>query len=60
MSNSFFNFEEAPDYASQIGSTYTSLNASFDRAEALERRDEAHELAEEYKKIYLELQSKTI
>ena len=30
------------------------------RAEALERRDEAHELAEEYKKFYLELQSKTI
>ena len=40
MTNSFFNFEEAPDYASQIGSTYTSLNASFDRAEALEREND--------------------
>ena len=40
MTNSFFNFEEAPDYASQIGSTYTSLNASFDRAEQLEREND--------------------
>ena len=40
MTNSFFNFEEAPDYASQIGSTYTSLNDSFDRAEQLEREND--------------------
>jgi len=40
MTNSFFNFEEAPDYASPIGNTYTSLNASFDRAEKLQKEND--------------------
>ena len=37
MTNSFFNFTEAPDFATAIGATYESVNASYDRREELER-----------------------
>ena len=40
MSNSFFNFEEAPDFASAIAATYESFNASQDRAEKLEKEND--------------------
>ena len=40
MSNSFFNFNEAPDWASAIAQTYESFNASQDRAEALEKEND--------------------
>ena len=37
MTNSFFNFTEAPDFATAIGATYESVNESYDRREELER-----------------------
>ena len=37
MTDSFFNFTEAPDFATAIGATYESVNASYDRREELER-----------------------
>ena len=40
MTNSFFNFTEAPDFASAIADTYDSVNQSFDRAEQLEREND--------------------
>ena len=40
MSNSFFNFNEAPDWASAIAQTYESFNASQDRAEELEKQND--------------------
>ena len=40
MTNSFFNFTEAPDFASAIGATYESVNASYDRREELEREND--------------------
>ena len=41
MTNSFFNFEEAPDFASAIGGTYESVNTSYDRREELEKLNDA-------------------
>ena len=40
MNNSFFNFNEAPDWASAIAQTYESFNASQDRAEELEKKND--------------------
>ena len=40
MSNSFFNFNESPDWASAIAATYESFNASQDRAEELEKEND--------------------
>ena len=40
MTNSFFNFTEAPDFASAIAETYTSVNESYDRREKLEREND--------------------
>ena len=40
MTNSFFNFEEAPDFASAIAGTYDSVNTSYDRREELEREND--------------------
>ena len=40
MTNSFFNFTEAPDFASAIGATYESVNSSYDRREELEREND--------------------
>jgi len=40
MTNSFFNFEEAPDFASAIAGTYDSVNQSYDRREELEREND--------------------
>ena len=40
MTNSFFNFTEAPDFASAIGATYESVNTSYDRREKLEREND--------------------
>jgi hypothetical protein len=40
MTNSFFNFTEAPDFASAIGATYESVNTSYDRREELEREND--------------------
>ena len=37
MTDSFFNFTEAPDFATAIGATYESVNESYDRREELER-----------------------
>ena len=37
MTNSFFNFTEAPDFAAAIGATYESVNTSYDRREELEK-----------------------
>ena len=44
MTNSFFNFTEAPDFASAIAETYKSVNASYDRREQLERENDATRL----------------
>ena len=44
MTNSFFNFIEAPDFASAIAETYRSVNASYDRREQLERENDATRL----------------
>ena len=40
MTNSFFNFTEAPDFASAIADTYSSVNESYDRREQLEREND--------------------
>ena len=40
MTNSFFNFTEAPDFASAISGTYDSVNQSYDRREELEREND--------------------
>lgn len=40
MTNSFFNFTEAPDFASAIAGTYGSVNESYDRREQLEREND--------------------
>ena len=40
MTNSFFNFTEAPDFASAIAGTYSSVNESYDRREQLEREND--------------------
>ena len=40
MTNSFFNFTEAPDFAAAIGATYESVNTSYDRREELERKND--------------------
>ena len=40
MTNSFFNFTEAPDFASAIAGTYDSVNESYDRREQLEREND--------------------
>ena len=37
----FFNFTEAPDFAALLGASYKGVNASFDRAEELERQNDA-------------------
>jgi hypothetical protein len=37
MTNSFFNFNEAADFASQLQDSYDDLNRSYDRREQLER-----------------------
>lgn len=44
MTNSFFNFTEAPDFASAIEQTYGSVNQSYDRREQLERENDATRL----------------
>ena len=44
MTNSFFNFTEAPDFASALADTYTSVNQSYDRREQLERENDATRL----------------
>ncbi|AAX44213.1 predicted protein [Tiamatvirus PSSP7] len=41
MTNSFFNFTEAPDFAAAIGATYESVNTSYDRREELEQKNDA-------------------
>ena len=38
MTNSFFNFNEAADFASQLQDSYESVNRSFDRREELEQK----------------------
>ena len=40
MSNSYFNFQEAPDFASALRSGFDRFNQSADRAEALEREND--------------------
>ena len=40
MSNSFFNFTEAPDFASAVAETYESVNQSYDRREKLEQEND--------------------
>ncbi len=40
MTNSFFNFTEAPDFAAAIGATYESVNTSYDRREELEQEND--------------------
>ena len=40
MTNSFFNFTEAADFASVIQQTYDGINASYDRREQLEREND--------------------
>ena len=40
MTNSFFFFEEAPDYASVLEDSYKSVNTSYDRREKLEREND--------------------
>ena len=40
MTNSFFFFEESPDYASVLRDSYKSLNTSYDRREELEREND--------------------
>ena len=37
----FFNFTEAPDFSALLGERYKGVNASFDRAEELERQNDA-------------------
>ena len=40
MSNSYFNFEEAPDFASALRRGFDRFNQSADRAEVLEREND--------------------
>ena len=40
MTNSFFFFEESPDYASVLSDSYKSVNTSYDRREELEREND--------------------
>jgi hypothetical protein len=40
MTNSFFFFEESPDYGSVLGDSYKSVNTSYDRREELEREND--------------------
>ena len=40
MTNSFFNFQEAPDYVSILAESYQDVNAAFDRNEQLEREND--------------------
>ena len=40
MTNSYFNFEEAPDFASALRRGFDRFNQSADRAEALEREND--------------------
>ena len=40
MTNSFFNFTEAPDYGSILEESYRDVNAAFDRNEQLEREND--------------------
>jgi len=40
MTNSFFNFTEAPDFAAAIGATYEPVNTSYDRREELETKND--------------------
>ena len=46
MTNSFFNFNEAADFASQLQDSYESVNRSFDRREELERKNDAVRIQE--------------
>ena len=46
MTNSFFNFNEAADFASQLQESYESVNRSFDRREELERQNDAVRIQE--------------
>ena len=46
MTNSFFNFNEAADFASQLQDSYESVNRSFDRREELERQNDAVRIQE--------------
>ena len=40
MTNSFFFFEESPDYASVLSDSYKSVNTSYDRREELEQEND--------------------
>jgi len=40
MTNSFFNFQQAADFTQALQQSYDEQNASFDRAEALEREND--------------------
>jgi len=40
MTNSFFNFEEAPDFAAILGERYQGVNTSYDRRETLEQEND--------------------
>ncbi len=40
MTNSFFNFTEAPDFGSILEESYRDVNAAFDRNEQLEREND--------------------
>ena len=40
MTNSFFNFQEAADFASQLQQSYDDINRGFERAEQLEREND--------------------
>ncbi len=57
MTDSFFNFQESPDFASAIGATYESVNASYDRREELERENDKTRIknAENQVKLITEL-----
>ena len=46
MTNSFFNFNEAADFASQLQDSYESVNRSFDRREQLEQKNDAVRIQE--------------
>jgi len=40
MTNSFFNFTEAPDFGSILADSYSSVNTSYDRREELEQEND--------------------
>jgi len=44
MTNSFFNFEEAPDFAALLDERYKGVNTSYDRRETLEQENDATRL----------------